>query len=62
MRPLSGPPTVSFVPISPTEFASYDITSGDIARVKFEVSSAAGEASGLVIERRSVGMHAMKEK
>jgi CubicO group peptidase (beta-lactamase class C family) len=61
VRPLSGPPSLSFVPVSPTEFASYDITSGDIAKVKFDVS-AAGEPSGLVLERRSVGTHAMKEK
>jgi CubicO group peptidase (beta-lactamase class C family) len=61
VRPLSGPPSLIFVPVSPTEFGSYDITSGDIARVKFEVS-AAGEPSALVIERRFIGMHAMKEK
>lgn len=61
VRPLNGPPSLSFVPVSPTEFASYDITSGDIARVKFEVS-AAGQSSGLMIERRSGGVRAKKEK
>ena len=61
VRPLSGPPSLSFVPVSASEFASYDITSGDIARVMFDVSTA-GEPSGLVIERRSIGIHATKVK
>src|SRR6185369_9805046 len=61
VRPLTGPPSLSFVPISPTEFASYDITSGDIASVKFEVS-ASGKSLGLALERGSAGMRAAKEK
>jgi|GEM_PF-254438 len=60
VRPLSGPPSLSFVPVSPTEFASYDITSGDIARVKFEIS-ASGAPSGVLIERRSGSTKAAKQ-